>query len=126
MVVFAVLLSVALCQTSCGGNCPSGKCQSCPCGYPSTILSFTVIVFKRKPSRQNKQETTSKPINSTSKPSRALVRLKPRRHAVVQNDNLLQVNFTTDDGMVSAFTCFSEKQGIILKYTQCDTILTSC
>ena len=31
IVILALIISLALAD-SCGGNCPSGKCPSCPCG----------------------------------------------------------------------------------------------
>lgn len=36
LIILAVLIFVAL-SDSCGGNCPSGKCPSCPCGTSKKV-----------------------------------------------------------------------------------------
>lgn len=36
LIILAVLIFVAL-SDSCGGNCPSGKCPSCPCGTTKSV-----------------------------------------------------------------------------------------
>jgi len=40
--VFLLCLTVGMvvCQSDCGGNCPSGACEACPCGYSSNYTDI--------------------------------------------------------------------------------------
>lgn len=45
-VVIVLLLIALVLADSCGGNCPSGKCTSCPCGTAKSVQDIATWCAK--------------------------------------------------------------------------------